>query len=303
MKLGVSQSFFDTVGRTPMVKLKRLTNDRTGDVFLKLEHLNPLGSVKDRSAYQRVGRAEAKNLLGPGGTVVEASSGNAAISLALVCRMRGYKCAIVLPGSSPSEFRMVLEALGAKVHIVPGSAGLKTAIRTAEELARTTPGAWYSGQFGDSEGWVDFTQLGEEIVAHVNANGSSPGAFVCGVGTGATLVGVAKVLRSSFPRIRIQAVSCADPEADRADFISGLAEIASAPNPAFNWLDGVTHVSRLEAAEMRRQLARTEGLLVGDSTGANVVAALRLTRSMQGQPVYSLAIDSGERYFSTETVA
>jgi cysteine synthase A len=278
-----------------MVKLDRSINDRMGEVFLKLEHLNPGGSIKDRSAKKQIERAENKGLLEAGGLVVEASTGNAGVSLAVACRAKGYRCLIVLLEGSPIEFGLLLQTLGAEVRLSPAIGGKDEAAKLAREIAADRPGAWYAGQFDVSDGWVDYQDCGEELVAHALADGRTPDAFVCGVGTGATLIGTSRVLRKAFPEIRIQAVT-AEPGDSKA--ICGLQHSARA---GIEHADGVSRVSFSQAAAMRRELARRDGLLVGHSTGAHVVASLELMRELgSGSSIYSLAMDNGERYFSLE---
>jgi cysteine synthase A len=273
-------------------------------VYAKLESLNPGGSVKDRIAAAMVEAAERAGTLAPGFPIVEPTSGNTGIALALVCAVKGYPLTLVMPDSTALEHRQALEAYGADIVLTPAEAAMPAAVARAREIAAQR-GALLLDQFANSANPAAHRDTtGPEIVEALRTLGRAPDAFVAGVGTGGTLAGVAAVLRREWPRVALVAVepeaspvlSGGDPGPTR---IQGLgAGFVPPVLPRAAW-DRVETVSDEAAWAMKERLAREEGLLLGISSGAAAVAALRVAREVgPGGVVVTVFGDSGERYFS-----
>jgi cysteine synthase A len=275
-------------------------------LWAKMEESNPGGSVKDRIALAMIDHAERTGRLAPGGVVVEPTSGNTGIGLALVCAVRGYRCVLAMPESMSLERRQLLEAFGAEVVLTPEAEQLEGAVAKARAIARATPGAFMPQQFDNPVNpAVHAATTAREILEAME--GLPIHAFVAGVGTGGTISGVAEVLRSELsPRPRIIAV---EPEAcatisrgERGPTkIQGLAPgfVPRNYNPAV--VDEVRTVSDADAWAMKVELAHREGLLVGISAGAAVYVALGVARELgPNKNVVTILPDSGERYFSLE---
>ncbi len=291
---------------TPLVELRRLGGDAPrATILAKIEAGNPGGSVKDRICLAMIERAEHEGRLGPGGVVVEPTSGNTGIGLALVCARRGYRCILTMPASMSLERRQLLLAFGAEVVLTPEEQQMEGAIGKAREIAAATPGAFMPQQFenganpdvhGETTAREILVALGPEPIA----------AFVVGVGTGGTVTGVGRVLRREQPACRIVAV---EPEAcatisrgERGPTkIQGLAA-GFVPK---NYDPAVPHevrtVSDERAWDVKQDLARKEGLLCGISSGAAVAVALDVASELgPGRTVVTLLPDTGERYFSLD---
>ena len=290
----------DLIGRTPLVRLARISGEKGAEICGKLESSNVAGSVKDRPALSMVLAAEADGKLGPGSTVVEATSGNTGISLAMICAVRGYRCVIVMPEDMSVARRHLLKAYGAEVVLTGAEDGMAGAVEQAERVLATTPGAMMCGQFENpANPDIHAKTTAEEIW---EATGGEVDAFVAGVGTGGTLTGVGRVFRKRNPEIRLVAV---EPRASAvlsggkpglhgiqglgAGFIPGVLDT--------ELIDDVIAVTDLAADRMTKRLAAEEGLLLGPSAGANVHAALEVARRMKpGQRVVTILCDGGERY-------
>jgi cysteine synthase A len=300
------ESILETIGGTPVVRLRRAVPTGAATVLAKLESFEPGGSVKDRIALSMVEAAERDGRLRPGGRLVEPTSGNTGIGLALVCAVKGYRLSLVMPDSTALEHRQALEAYGATVVLTRAEDGMEAALARAREIARAD-GALLLDQFANlANPAAHLAGTGPELVETLREAGVTPGAFVAGVGTGGTLSGVAPVLRRAFPRISIVAV---EPEA--CAVLSGgpagptrVQGLGAGFVPAVldrSAFDRVLTVSDEDAWAMKLRLAREEGLLVGVSSGAAVVAAARVAAELgPDETVVTLLADTGERYFSME---
>ncbi len=290
----------DLIGRTPLVRLARITGGKGADVCGKLESSNVAGSVKDRPALSMILAAERSGALGEGSTVIEATSGNTGISLAMICAVRGYRCIIVMPEDMSAARRYLLKSYGAKVVLTAAEDGMAGAVEQAERLLKTTPGAMMCGQFENpANPDIHAKTTAEEIW---EATGGKVDAFVAGVGTGGTITGVGRVLKKRNPDIRIVAV---EPRASAVlsggkPGLHGIQGLGAGFIPAVldtKLVDEVLTVTDLAAERMTQRLAREEGLLLGPSSGANVHAALEVSRRLKAeQRVVTILCDGGERY-------
>ncbi|MCA9581961.1 MAG: cysteine synthase A [Myxococcales bacterium] len=290
----------DLIGRTPLVRLGRVAGPGGAEVCGKLEARNPGGSVKDRPALAMVLAAEKSGDLASGGTIVEATSGNTGISLAMISAVRGYRCVLVMPEDMSVARRLVLSTYGAEVVLTPAAEGMAGAVRRAEEILEETPGAWMTRQFENAAN----PRVHEETTAAeiLRDTGGRLDAFIAGVGTGGTLTGVARALRRELPKLRIVAV---EPRASAVlsggkpglHAIQGLGAGFVPDVLDQEAIDSVITVTDLAAERMGRRLAREEGLFVGPSSGANVHAAVEVAKGMaDGSRVVTILCDVGERY-------
>jgi len=299
-------SVLELVGDTPLVSIRGAGEGPRAAVWAKMEQANPGGSVKDRICLAMIEEAERTGKLRPGGVVVEPTSGNTGIGLALVCAVRGYRCILAMPESMSLERRQLLEAYGAEVVLTSAEHQMEGAMARAREIARTTPGAFMPQQFDNpANPAVHAETTAREIVEAMRP--LSLDAFVAGVGTGGTVSGVGEVLRRELsPRPRIVAVepaSCATiSRGERGPTkIQGLAAGFVPKNYHPDVVDEVRTVSDEDAWRTKVALARREGLLVGISAGAAVHAALEVARELgPGKNVVTVLPDTGERYFSLE---
>lgn len=294
----------ELVGNTPLVRLTTLS-EKTGCTLLgKLESANPGGSVKDRAALAMVEAAEHSGDLTQGGHIIEPTSGNTGVALAFIGVLKGYSVTLVMPDSMSIERRAILKAYGANVVLTPGHLGMAGAIQTAEELVEKTPGAFMPQQFknpANPQKHRDTTA--EEIWRDT---GGVIDAFVAGVGTGGTVSGVGSVLKRYQPRIHIVGVEPADSavisgQAPGPHMIQGIGAGFIPGNLDRAVLDEVLTVRNDDALGMGRYLARTEGILSGISSGANVHAAVELAKrpEFKGKTIVCIICDTGERYLST----
>jgi cysteine synthase A len=287
------------IGGTPLVRLSRLSPESGGVVWGKLEARNPGGSVKDRAALRMVLAAEREKKLRSGSVIVEATSGNTGISLAMIAAVRGYRCIVVMPEDMSPERREVLRAYGAEILLTPADEGMAGAVARARDLVKTTARAWMSRQFENPNNpEAHAATTAHEILAQTRGDVA---AFVAGVGTGGTLAGCGRVLRERLGRrVRIVAV-----EPARSAVLSGgepgahgIQGIGAGFVPKVldrSVIDDVLTVTDVAAERMMRRLAREEGLLLGPSSGANVHAASEVARSVPGT-VVTVLCDTGERY-------
>jgi len=290
----------DLIGHTPLVRLARIGDDKGAEICGKLESHNVAGSVKDRPALSMILAAEASGELREGSTVVEATSGNTGISLAMICAVRGYRCLIVMPEDMSTARRHLLKSYGAEVVLTAAEDGMAGAVEQAERLLRTTPGAMMCGQFENPANPAIHSETTAEEIWE--ATGGKVDAFVAGVGTGGTLTGVGRVLKKRNPAIHLVAV---EPRASAVlsggkAGLHGIQGLGAGFIPAVldtKLPDEVLTVTDLAAERMTKRLAREEGLLLGPSAGANVHAALEVARRMKpGQRVVTILCDGGERY-------
>ena len=300
----IYQDITETIGNTPLVRLNRLTDGLPGEVLVKLEFFNPANSVKDRIGRAIIDAAEADGTLKPGGTIVEATSGNTGIALALVGAARGYKVVLTMPETMSLERRVTLRAYGAEIVLTPGSAGMQGAVDKANEIVAETEGAILARQFSNpANPAVHRATTAEEIWKDTDG---AVDIFIAGFGTGGTVTGVGNVLKERKPSVEIYGV---EPEAS-ALLTTGKAGPHKIQGLGANFipdildrkvLDDVYTVSNEDAIETARKLASEEGILGGISTGANVYAALRLAalEENRSKTIVTVACDYGERYVST----
>ncbi len=298
------ESILEAVGATPVVRLGRLVPPDAAEIHAKLESFNPGGSVKDRIAVSMVEAAEREGRLPPGGRVVEPTSGNTGVGLALVCAVKGYPLTLVMPDSTALEHRQTLEAYGARIVLTPAEDGLAASVARARAIAADERALLLDQFENPANPAAHRTGTGRELLEAFRAEGSFPDAFVAGVGTGGTLTGVAKVLRREERDLLVVAVeplSCAVLSGGAAGttriqglgagFVPGVLDRTA--------YDRVVTVSDEDAWRMRLRLAREEGLLVGVSSGAAAVAALAIASELgPGKRVLTVFPDTGERYFS-----
>jgi cysteine synthase A len=291
---------------TPLLTIARLSRQvPRADVFAKMESTNPGGSVKDRIALSMIEAAEEAGLLAPGGTVIEPTSGNTGIGLALVCRRRGYRCILTMPESMSLERRQLLSAYGAEVILTPAEEQMEGAVAKAEALGREITGSFLPRQFDNHENpSVHYKVTAAEIL---HALGSTKvDVFVAAVGTGGTVSGVGKRLKEVYPECRIVAVepesSATISRAERGPSkIQGIAAGFVPANYDASVVDEVRTVTDRDAYETKRLLGKEEGALVGISAGANVFVALNLAQEIgPGKTVVTVLCDTGERYFSLD---
>lgn len=293
----------DAIGRTPLVRLHRF-NDGEAEVFAKIEYFNPGGSVKDRVGWAMIEAAEASGALKPGGVIIEPTSGNTGIGLALAAAVKGYRLILTMPESMSVERRRLLAAYGAELVLTPGPAGMKGAIAKAEELHAATPGSIIPQQFENpANPSIHYHTTGPEILADL---GGAPDVFVAGVGTGGTLTGVGRALREANPQVELIAV-----EPDTSPVLSGgkpgahkIQGIGAGFVPKIldvSLISRVIPVAAEAAGAAARAVARQEGLLVGISAGAALHVARELSRAAayRGKKIVALLPDGGDRYLST----
>jgi cysteine synthase A len=293
---------FELVGRTPLVRLARVAPEGGAEIYAKLEARNPSGSVKDRPALAMIRAAEASGALVAGSTIVEATSGNTGISLAMLAAVRGYRCALVMPEDMSTARQSTLRAYGAELVLTAAELGMRGAVETAEELLARTKKSWMARQFENPAN----PRVHEETTAAEiwEALSGRLDAFVAGVGTGGTLTGVTRGLRArgSSPKIfAVEPRSSAVLSGGKPGLhgIQGLGAgfVPSVLDRAL--IDDVIAVSDPEAERMAARLAREEGLYVGPSSGANVHAAVKVASAMRsGERVVTILCDTGERYQS-----
>jgi len=298
-----ANSILDTIGGTPHIRVNRLFGN-THQVWIKSERSNPGGSIKDRIALAMVEEAEKSGALKPGGVIIEPTSGNTGIGLAMVAAVRGYQLVLVMPDSMSVERRRLMLAYGARFELTPREKGIKGAIARAQELAAGIPGAWIPQQFenpANIEAHVRTTA--QEILADFP---DGVDVLVTGVGTGGHLTGCARVLKAKWPKLKVFAV---EPSASAVISggqpsphpIQGIGAGFIPHNLDVSLLDGVIQVDAEPAREMARRAAREEGMLVGISSGATLAAiAQKLPEIAAGATVLGFNYDTGERYLSIE---
>ncbi|MBM4364316.1 MAG: cysteine synthase A, partial [Deltaproteobacteria bacterium] len=293
------------IGDTPLVELPLDRSEPRARVWAKIEAANPGGSVKDRICLAMIESAEARGALAPGGTVIEPTSGNTGIGLALVAARRGYRCLLTMPASMSLERRALLKAMGAELVLTPEEEQLAGAIEKAKELAGKTPGAFLPQQFDNPENPAVHEATTAPEILHAMGD-LVVDAFVAGVGTGGTVSGVGRALRRAHPACRVVAVepeSCATiSRSERGPTkIQGLAAGFVPKNYDPAAVTEVRTVTDARAYETTRRLAREAGLLAGISSGAAVAVALDIARELgPGREVVTLLPDTGERYFSLD---
>ncbi|MEC3640188.1 cysteine synthase A [Bacillus halotolerans] len=299
----VANSITELIGNTPIVKLNRLVDENSADVYLKLEYMNPGSSVKDRIGLAMIEAAEKEGKLKAGDTIIEPTSGNTGIGLAMVAAAKGLKAILVMPDTMSMERRNLLRAYGAELVLTPGAEGMKGAIKKAEELAEKH-GYFVPQQFNNpSNPEIHRQTTGKEIVEQFGDDQLD--AFVAGIGTGGTITGAGEVLKEAYPSIKIYAVEPSDspvlsggkPGPHKIQGI-GAGFVPDILNTEV--YDEIFPVKNEEAFEYARRAAREEGILGGISSGAAIYAAIEVAKKLgKGKKVLAIIPSNGERYLST----
>jgi cysteine synthase A len=298
-----ANNILQTIGNTPHVKLNRLYGSDS-EVYVKLEKQNPGASIKDRIALAMIEDAEAKGLLKPDSVIIEPTSGNTGIGLAIVAAVKGYKLVLVMPESMSIERRRLMAVYGAQLELTPREKGMKGAIEKANELAANTPNSWIPQQFSNPAN-IDIHRrtTAQEII---NDFPEGLDYLITGVGTGGHISGVAEVLKAKFPSLKVFAVEpAASPVISGGQPaphpIQGIGAGFIPDNLKRELLDGVITVTKEEAFDYAQRIAREEGIFVGISSGASLAAvAKKLLEVPKGSRVLTFAYDTGERYLSIE---
>ncbi|MFC0216100.1 cysteine synthase A [Paenibacillus chartarius] len=300
------QNVTQLIGDTPLVRLNRVVPEGYAEIYVKLEFQNPGASVKDRIAISMIEVAEAEGKIKPGDTIIEPTSGNTGIGLAMVAAAKGYKAILVMPETMSMERRNLLRAYGAQLVLTPGAEGMKGAIRRAEELQAENPSYFMPQQFKNQANVkIHRETTGPEIVEAIKGHDGKLDAFIAGVGTGGTITGAGGVLRENFPGIKIYAVeptnspvlSGGQPGPHKIQGI-GAGFVPDILNTSI--YDGVIKVDNEEAFETSRRVAKEEGILGGISSGAAIFAALQVAKELgAGKRVVAVVPSNGERYLST----
>ena len=299
--LRIADDITELVGQTPMLRLKRLGPSTAGEIFAKLEYLNPGGSVKDRAAIGIIRRAEQEGLLKSGGTIVEATAGNTGIGLALIGVNRGYKVALFVPERFSEEKVKIMQALGASVTRTPDEQGMLGAIKQAQEYAAKTPGSFMALQFDNpSNPDYHYETTAEEIFEQMEGNLD---AIVIGSGTAGTFTGVARYMKKRLPRVLTFAVetqgSILGGGPPGKHKVEGIGASFIPKNFDRSVCDEILMVSDKDAFDTVKELAAKEGVLSGSSGGANVFAAIQVAKRLgAGKRIVTMIPDSAERYLS-----
>lgn len=301
----VGNSIADLVGKTPLVKVNRLNGENDADIYLKLEYFNPGSSVKDRIALSMIESAEKTGKLQEGSTIIEPTSGNTGIGLAMIAAAKGYKAVLVMPDTMSAERRNLLKAYGADLVLTPGAEGMKGAISKAEELSKEN--GWFMPQQFNNEANPEVHRLttGPEIANALD----QVDAFISGIGTGGTITGVGSVLKEKFKDVKVIAI-----EPENSPVLSGgepgphkIQGIGAGFVPKVldtEIYDEVIQVSDEDAYETARRAAREEGVLGGVSSGAAIYAAIQVAKKLgKGKKVVAILPSNGERYLSTPLYA
>ena len=304
--MAIYKSAAALIGNTPLLELNAMAKDVPARVLAKLEMFNPAGSAKDRVALSMIEDAEKRGVLGKGSVIIEPTSGNTGIGLACVATTRGYRAMIVMPDSMSVERQTLMKAFGAEVVLTPGAKGMQGAIEKAEELAKTIPNSFIPDQFGNkANSAAHFATTGPEIWADTDGNVD---IFVAGVGTGGTITGVGEYLKQQNPNIQVIAV-----EPAKSPLLSGgkagphgLQGIGANFVPKVlntEIYDRVILVTEEQAYAAARKMGKTEGVLVGISSGAALHAAMEVAKENPGKTIVVLLPDTGDRYLSTDLFA
>jgi cysteine synthase A len=296
-------NILETIGNTPHVKVNHLFKSNV-DVWVKVERFNPGGSIKDRIALAMVEKAEEAGILKKGSIIIEPTSGNTGIGLALVAAVKGYRIILVMPESMSIERRKILKAYGAELELTPREKGMKGAIEKASELARSLPDAWVPSQFDNSANVdIHYTQTAQEILTDFS---DGLDYIITGVGTGGHITGIAKRLKAVFPNLKVIAV-----EPELSPVLSGgkpaphpLQGIGAGFVPSIydpSVIDEIITVSKEDAFNFARRAATEEGLFIGISSGASLAAVNKKLKDIKdGSKILTFAYDTGERYLSID---
>jgi cysteine synthase A len=304
MRMNIHANVLELVGNTPLVRLGRMAKGLAGEVLVKMESMNPLGSVKDRISLAMIEDAERRGVLSSDSVIVEPTSGNTGIGLAFVAAVKGYRCILVMPESMSVERRKLLQYFGAELVLTPAAGGMSAAVQKARELAAATPNSFMPQQFENpANPEAHRRTTAQEIWRDTDGKVD---ILVAGVGTGGTITGIAEVLKRKKPGFRAIAV-----EPVKSPVLSGgqagphrIQGIGAGFVPGVfrrDLVDEILQVREEDAGATSRRLAREEGMLVGISAGANVWAALQVAArpDSRGKTIVTVACDTGERYLST----
>jgi len=300
----IAEDITKLVGKTPLVRLNRVAEGCAAEVVAKLEFFNPLSSVKDRIAVSMIDEAEEQGRVGPGTVIIEPTSGNTGIALAMVCAARGYRLILTMPATMSAERRRIMAVLGAELVVTPGALGMKAAVEKARELIASTPNSFMPCQFENpANPRIHREATGEEIWQDTDGQID---AVVAGVGTGGTLSGIAAAIKPRKPSFRAIAVEPVD-----SPVLSGgspgphkIQGIGAGFIPDIydgGLVDEIVQVANDDAGQMARRLAKEEGIFAGISAGANAHAAVEVAKrpEYQGKRIVTIMCDTGERYLST----
>jgi len=302
--MGIANNMLELIGKTPLLRLNQVTQDCHAEVLVKCEFLNPMNSVKDRPALYMINLAEKQGLLKPDTVIIEPTSGNTGIGLALVAAVKKYSLILTMPDSMSLERRNLLKAFGARLELTPGHLGMRGAIQKAEELLKEIPNSVILQQFmNDANPQSHRETTAEEIWSDTEGKLD---IFLAGVGTGGTITGVSEVLKKRLPSLKSIAIEpAASPVISGGSpgphMIQGIGAGFIPKNLNKSLLDEVITVENEQALLMSRRLVKEEGLFVGISAGANVFAALEVAKRPEnkGKRIVTIACDFGERYLST----
>lgn len=304
--MNICRTVLDAIGRTPLIRLNKITRELDATILAKFEALNPTGSIKDRIALAMIEDAEKKGLLNKNSVIVEPTSGNTGIGLAMVCAIKNYKCIIVMPEGMSEERRKLIKVFGAKIVLTPAKEDVAGAVKKAEAIARETENAFIPHQFKNTINvQCHYETTASEILEQA---GGKIDAFVAGIGTGGTVMGVGLALKQKIPAVKIVAVEpheCAVMSGGKMGMhkIQGIGDGFIPDIVDVNLFDAVIKVKSNDAIAMAKRLIKEEGLLVGISSGANVLAAINTAKKLKlgkGKVVVTVLPDRAERYLSTE---
>ena len=301
----IVNSITDLIGNTPIVKLNRVVPEDAADVYVKLEFFNPAGSIKDRIALAMIERAEKEGKLTAGGTIVEPTSGNTGVGLAMVAAAKGYHLVITMPETMSVERRKLMQGYGAELILTPGADGMKGSIAKAEELVKEK-GYFMPMQFENpANPAIHEATTGAEII-YAFGKDNLPDAFVAGVGTGGTLTGIGHALKKANPATKVYALEPAESPLLKEGHggkhkIQGISAGFIPKVLDKDVYDGIVEVSSDDAIATAREVAHKEGILVGISAGANIKGAIELAKKLgKGKKVITVSPDGGDRYLSTD---
>lgn len=302
--MNICRTVLDAIGRTPLIRLNKITRELDATILAKFDALNPSGSIKDRIALAMIEDAEKKGLLNKNSVIVEPTSGNTGIGLAMVCAIKNYKCIIVMPEGMSEERRKLIKAFGAKIILTPVEEDVAGAVGKAEDIARKTKNAFIPHQFKNPTNvQCHYETTASEILEQA---GGKIDAFVAGIGTGGTVMGVGLALKEKIPAVKIVAVEpheCAVMSGGKMGMhkIQGIGDGFIPDIVDIKLFDAIISVKSNDAIAMAKRLIKEEGLLVGISSGANVSAAIEVGKKLgKGKIVVTVLPDRAERYLSTE---
>lgn len=303
----VVNNIADLIGQTPLVKLNRLNPENGAAVYLKLEYFNPSGSVKDRAAYNMIIDAEKKGLLKPNSTIIEPTSGNTGIGLAMNAAARGYKAILVMPDTMTQERINILKAYGAEVVLTPGDEKMQGSIRKAEQLTKEIPNSFMPMQFDNSANPDAHRKTtATEIIEAMDSIGKPLSAFIATAGTGGTITGTGEALKEHYPNLKVHVVEPAGSPVLSGGKPGKHKLVGTSPGfiPSVlnkNVYDEILNIEDDQAYDITRRLASEEGILVGPSSGAACYAAIEVAKRLTPNDVVVCMIaDTGERYLSTD---